>query len=838
MLTLSPACAGLSSRGCRLRAFVVNGHLDRLSRSETSFTSFRPARTEPKKLDYAKHWSHTLKASQIQLVTEKAKLLAPDESIASLFDQGDIFVKPADIVLVPQPAACPESTKSATQSPGSVLATSACSPSATFLSSKDEEDIRRALPHPGRACQLLLDAEQLAKMPSCHSTTLPEQALSQLVSPYLLRAEEAEQQKLYKIAATIYEQALRLIPGHKQSLLKLLRLYRKVQRHPQALAVAKKAVAKYPADVILQELYADTLRDNGRQEEALQAYERAIQLTREAPAHRESEDHLQVSTASALYSMGGAYQDAAATVVMNILQRAPDHWEALYLYAGIAADRGMPEDAVKVLLRLLVHDPEHSGVRLRLAQCLQTEEGMAVLGSEVEGGQDAHAALAFLATAIKDHGAVAASIELHRRAWKLQPEAAAYALNYMHTLELEQSLNKALNLAAAFMRRVRPTFGGLVEVDALLTILKGLPPLAAVKPLAWLLLDPWDSKPLEPHPRSNHTPCQPPLASAESAAQPARRSAPFNLAESNPIKSTCLSVKPSPNSLAACQKVDYPAEELNALALLFTIPKLLYQGGALARCAQTVALLQPVWASCSRPLHTTMIRNEAAYFGCCAQLLQTHPPPSLLQPAETEPPKPIYLCGDSHCLPGAWRHVHLQGHRRVLVPALVTGCKIWHMRDAGVFFPKASFLNTVQAIPEGSAVIFIFGEIDCREGLPNAVDKLKYDTLEQAMTVLVDIYVDVVIRVAEQRHFHLMLHPVPPVLSETRDIVQQFNAMLEKKVNLAAEAKQLSSKLVWLEFVNDLLEGPDNDLLPHLHFDGTHLAPSYVAYLDKALQKL
>lgn len=57
-----------------------------------------------------------------------------------------------------------------------------------------------------------------------------------------------------------FVQALRLIPGHKQALLKLLRLYRKVQRRAQALAVAEKAVAKYPADVVLQELYADTLR--------------------------------------------------------------------------------------------------------------------------------------------------------------------------------------------------------------------------------------------------------------------------------------------------------------------------------------------------------------------------------------------------------------------------------------------------------------------------------------------------------------------------------------------------------------------------------------------------
>lgn len=37
--------------------------------------------------------------------------------------------------------------------------------------------------------------------------------------------------------------------------------------------------------------------------------------------------------------------------------------------------------------------------------------------------------------------------------------------------------------------------------------------------------------------------------------------------------------------------------------------------------------------------------------------------------------------------------------------------------------------------------IFMFGEIDCREGLTMAVDKLKYDTLEAAMDVLLDIYI-------------------------------------------------------------------------------------------------
>lgn len=34
----------------------------------------------------------------------------------------------------------------------------------------------------------------------------------------------------------------------------------------------------------------------------------------------------------------------------------------------------------------------------------------------------------------------------------------------------------------------------------------------------------------------------------------------------------------------------------------------------------------------------------------------------------------------------------------------------------------------------------MFGEIDCREGLTMAVDKLKYETVEAAMDVLLTIY--------------------------------------------------------------------------------------------------
>ena len=61
-----------------------------------------------------------------------------------------------------------------------------------------------------------------------------------------------------------------------------------------------------------------------------------------------------------------------------------------------------------------------------------------------------------------------------------------------------------------------------------------------------------------------------------------------------------------------------------------------------------------------------------------------------------------------HCCvsTGAWNVVHLRGEARVLVPRLVTGLKIWHMRQAGIFYPKHSFLTTMANLPDGAQVTY------------------------------------------------------------------------------------------------------------------------------------
>ena len=66
----------------------------------------------------------------------------------------------------------------------------------------------------------------------------------------------------------------------------------------------------------------------------------------------------------------------------------------------------------------------------------------------------------------------------------------------------------------------------------------------------------------------------------------------------------------------------------------------------------------------------------------------------------------------------------------LLVPKLVTGLKCWHLRDECDFYPKKHFENVMRTIPAKATVIFVFGEIDCREGLLEAVERCKYDSIE------------------------------------------------------------------------------------------------------------
>jgi hypothetical protein len=173
----------------------------------------------------------------------------------------------------------------------------------------------------------------------------------------------------------------------------------------------------------------------------------------------------------------------------------------------------------------------------------------------------------------------------------------------------------------------------------------------------------------------------------------------------------------------------------------------------------------------------------------------------------------------------------VHGKPHLLVNALVTGLKHWHLRPSCTFYPKANFYHMMDRIPMGSKVVFMFGEIDCREGIVVAVEKGRYQTIEEGVAVCVGIFRDAILAVVERYKFQVYIHPIVPVLTSTRPMVKAYNATLRAMVD--AEAA-----LTWLDFFPQLLSPDGRHLRQEFKIDSVHMNPAYLPHLRDALEKV
>ena len=281
-------------------------------------------------------------------------------------------------------------------------------------------------------------------------------------------------------------------------------------------------------------------------------------------------------------------------------------------------------------------------------------------------------------------------------------------------------------------------------------------------------------------------------------------------------------------------QAQYPPNELDLLALWFAAVKELYLLGCLSPLPRLVALLDPLRRG--RALHTTLIRNEQAYFCTVGQLLQHVTIPPVVDLSEHgAPTKTMYLCGDSHSLSLSWNVLKTRNERFLLKNALVTGMKCWHMREGTHFYPKYNFINVTKGIPAGADVIMMFGEIDCREGILFAVEKCRYPTIEAGMQATIDIYLNKLLELQQDKHWTVYVHPALPILDVTRHLVTQFNNLLGATL-LASERIQRNGNIKWLDFYEKMLTEDGKDLLPEYALDGTHANPAYISLLEEAMQ--
>lgn len=92
----------------------------------------------------------------------------------------------------------------------------------------------------------------------------------------------------------------------------------------------------------------------------------------------------------------------------------PNESFCLWVPLQIARDTGSPEDGLRALLRLLTKQPQSAELRAMLAEALQQERCFAMLEGDLASSPASCQALAFLATAVKDHGAVPTAVKLYK----------------------------------------------------------------------------------------------------------------------------------------------------------------------------------------------------------------------------------------------------------------------------------------------------------------------------------------------------------------------------------------------------------------------------------------
>ncbi|XRB08899.1 Tpr-like protein [Pycnococcus provasolii] len=579
---------------------------------------------------------------------------------------------------------------------------------------------------------------------------------------------------------------------------------------------------------------------------------------------------LQVGLARALY-FGKVDVPTAGDLVMAVLNATNEnHFHALFAYGEITLDRGMVADCAKVVLRLLTMAPDHDGAKQMIASLCETagDEGIQAIIDSVSAfwnadvgsaqGISGAAALSFLGISAREHGAIEASVAMIARAAYLSPASPTHALAACHAWELLDRLHESLAVCVSCLEAVRSTWPDALDGDDPVSRSDGfggssLTNASAASCFAARAIVPWDAM-FEARAAFKKD-------DSSNVSRFVRDAARF----SNTDTSFLLEMRAYRDPEAfrpagddgsgvlerfdamissmsgANQPIQHSSDDLQMLALHMAAVKILFLLGYL-ECAELYSerVVKPFRRMFTNTeLHMTIIRNEQAYWGCidCLSSFDRSCADGAEDAAlsarrgQSMSVKPLVVLADSHSLCPAYRTIG----DRLLVSMLVTGLKHYHLRPGCAFYPRAHFDRLAARLPEGIDVIVGFGEIDCREGLLVAVEKARHASLKDAIEATVAHYVRTLVRLCRKKAWTVYVHPIPPVLKETRAVVLAYNKELARQISMAPSCAP--GKLSWLDgCVDSWLSG--GELRPDLNLDGTHMHPRCLREVDASLLRL
>ena len=405
---------------------------------------------------------------------------------------------------------------------------------------------------------------------------------------------------------------------------------------------------------------------------------------------------------------------------------AEDQMCLLQSYAYFALKYDKYDDAIRALLKVVVIDNKNKRSLSLMGEALRSPSAVKIITSYIPltSKQQAASAYALLATIAKDNGAIQTSIELMKLCVSINSTNVSYLLNLVHNLEINYDYTDAINLIIKFWKSSHfLSIIGDITCGSLVTAIES--PNDIENAIAWLM---------HKEPNDNNT-----IIETEYAII-------YNYNNSYPTDND------SYIDMTNMQE-DFNNNTLDLLALAYTLVKLYYLSGNLDKLPKLVETIELIRRVSKKALHETTIRNENAYYNCIVQSLAIHtknhgypyPYVNILTSNSykdlVNQKKVIYIVGDSHILPVAWNVIISNNQNYLLFPKLITGIKHWHLRNNNNFYPKIQFNNAMNSIPNNSQVLFVMGEIDCREGLLVALERDRYKNLHEGMINTIKIFI-------------------------------------------------------------------------------------------------
>ncbi|XP_033729462.1 uncharacterized protein LOC117318607, partial [Pecten maximus] len=407
-------------------------------------------------------------------------------------------------------------------------------------------------------------------------------------------------------AARTLDEVTKIDPGNMEAHLGLVDIYLKADRPKKALKWCKKTRENHNSkELALREAQCYlNMKKSDKAVDLLLTYCKDMRMSGGGPKGIKYD--VQVMLARAYLQKD--QKDMAITVLQGVLREDEKNVDALAEFAPLVFPYAQPsqkENTMSVVLTLLSNNKGRTEVQTngkyikeKFASMCKAEHGLEVLESVSGGAWKDISALVFMATSLRDCGAIKESLKLLEHAYRLEPSNAHTLLTYVHTMELVEQHTEAVRLIKEFVNNFPDQTAGCFDCGMVIPIMQGF------------------------------------KGDAYCNASPDLSD--LDLAHVDPIIG------------------DYSEEQRYLLALMFTLVKILFIKGALGYIPALIKLLDPCVEG--HNLHETNIRNEYAYYTCIGKVLGQQGDLSRLSPDTSY----VYFVGDSHCVPPAWQKIRYQ----------------------------------------------------------------------------------------------------------------------------------------------------------------------------------